>query len=468
MRDIVVALFILGSMPFCFRKPFLGILMFSLLAYMRLQDLAWDFAKSMRWSMYLVVITAAGYLADGNRKLPVLNGRVVLLGLMALHVGIGLFFAAGPGKVDIVGYQEFVKILVITTFTTAVVRTRSHLRIMVWVVALSLGFHGTKTGIMAVVKGGNLFVSHGPGGLIEDNNDFALAVTMIIPWIYYLAQSETNPTLTRILKLIVPLCAATVISTRSRGGTLALAFMGALIIWRSRNRLIGVILGLIAVAIVVAAAPEEYKNRLSTIQTYQEDGSAMGRIRAWKVALRMIDDRPIFGVGFRRFAQNHLDYEPNPTLGEQSGETALVAHNSYLQIWAEGGTPAFLIYLALMAATMWDVWRVRWRAKKLYVDSWILSYCSMFENSLATFMLGSIFLNRAAFDLVYTLFAVVIVFGVVARRQMDEDEASAKHPSGGGSGTGPDGSDDWLAPPTPAVARPSFRRVSLEGRRNRG
>lgn len=468
MRDLVVALFILGSMPFCFRKPFLGILMFSLLAYMRLQDLAWGFAKEMRWSYYIVLVTAAGYMANANRKLPVMNARVVLLVLMALHVGVGLFFAAGPGDVDLAGYQEFVKILVIAIFTTAVVRTKNHLRILVWVIALSLGFHGTKIGIMAVVKGGNLFVSHGPGGLIEDNNDFALAVAMIIPWIYYLAQSETNPTLIRILKVIVPLCAATVISTRSRGGTLSLAFMGAFIIWRSRNRLIGVILGIFAVVIVVAAAPDEYKERLGTIQTYEEDGSAMGRIRAWKVALRMIDDRPVFGVGFRRFARNHLDYEPNPTIGEQNGDTALVAHNSYLQIWAESGTPAFLIYLSLMIATLWDIWRVRWRAKKLYVDSWILSYCSMFEVSLATFMLGSIFLNRAAFDLVYTLFAVVIVFGVVARRQMDEDEGRAKSLPAGGAGNDPDGPADWLADPVAVKPRPSFRRVSLQGRKNRG
>ncbi len=468
MRDLVVALFILGSMPFCFRKPFLGLLMFSLLAYMRLQDLAWGFAKGIRWSYYIVLVTAVGYMANANRKPPRMNARVVLLILMALHVGVGLFFAAGPGRVDLVGYREFVKIIGVTIFTTAVVRTQSHLRIMVWVIALSLGFHGTKVGIMAVVKGGNLFVSQGPGGMMEDNNDFALALAMIIPWIYYLAQSETNPTLVRILKVIVPLCAATVISTRSRGGTLSLAFMGAFIIWRSRNRLIGVILGVFAVVIVVVATPDEYKARLGTIQTYQEDGSAMGRIRAWKVALRMIDDRPVFGVGFRRFAQNHLEYEPNPTIGEQNGTTALVAHNSYLQIWAEGGTPAFLIYLALIAATLWDIWRIRWRAKKLYLDSWVLSYCSMFEVSLATFMLGSIFLNRAAFDLVYTLFAVVIVFGVVARRQMDEDEASAKTLPPGGAGHDPEGPADWLADPIAVKPRPSFRRVSLQGRGNRG
>ncbi|MCA9002449.1 MAG: putative O-glycosylation ligase, exosortase A system-associated, partial [Planctomycetes bacterium] len=352
MRDLVVALFILGSIPFSFRKPFLGLLVFSLLAYMRFQDLAWGFAKEQRWSLIIAAVSVMGYLADANRKAPIWNGRTLLLILMVLQTGIGLaFFAVGPGKHDWAGYQEFVKIIGITVFTTAVVRTRNQLRILVWVIALGLGFHGAKNGLAATIKMGNLFIAHGPGGMIKDNNDFALAVAMIIPWIYYLAQSELNPTLTKILKLMVPLCAMTVISTRSRGGTLSLAFMGALIIWRSRNRLIGIILGIFAVVVVVAFAPDEYKERLGTIQTYEEDGSAMGRIRAWKVALRMIEAHPMFGVGFNRFSQNHLTFEPHPTLGQLNGDSALVAHNSYLQIWAEGGTPAFLIYLSLILAT---------------------------------------------------------------------------------------------------------------------
>ncbi|HPF15436.1 MAG TPA: putative O-glycosylation ligase, exosortase A system-associated, partial [Planctomycetota bacterium] len=374
MRDLIITIFILGAVPFSFRRPFLGLLVFSLLAYMRLQDLAWGFAAVQRWSLLITVVSLLGYVADRYRAYPVLNMRTLLLIGMVLQVGVGLFFAVGDAPVDYDGYVEYVKIIFIALFTTAVVRTQSQLRILVWVIALSMGFHGAKNGVAAVIKMGNLFIDHGPGGLIRDNNDFALAIAMTVPWIYYLAKSEKNPVLTKVMYAIVPLCGLTVISTRSRGGTLSLALAALIIIWRSRNRVMGLIVGISAVALVTVIAPSEYKERLSTIQSYDKDGSAMGRLRAWGVAMRMIDAHPVFGVGFNRFALNHLDFQPNPTEGERAGGKALVAHNSYFQIWAESGTPAFAMYMALIFATFWDIWRVRWRAKRLYVDSWILSY----------------------------------------------------------------------------------------------
>ena len=461
MRDLIITLFIVGAMPFCFRRPFVGMLMFALLAYMRLQDLAWGFARFQRWSMFVAVLSLAGYIAARYRTYPPKDLRVYLMFGLIIHVGIGQFFIVGDAPLDLKQYVEFVKIVFIAIFTTAVVKTQSHVRIMVWVIAMALSFHGTKNGIAAFIKMGNLYIDHGPGGLIKDNNDFALAVAMIIPFVFYLSKSETNPILVKILKIMVPLCALTVISTRSRGGTLSLALMACVLIWRSRNRFMGFAVGAISVVAVVALAPSEYKERISTIKSYEEDGSAMGRLRAWAVAIRMIQAHPISGVGFNRFAINHVDFQPNPTEAERSGQKkALVAHNSYFQIWAEAGTPAFVMYMMLIWLTFWDVWRVRKRAKKLYHDSWILSYCSMFEASLATFVLGSVFLNRAAFDLVYHVFALVVSFGIVARKQMDKDEKAAQAiRSGKGPIDGSRGGDVGIMAPT---ERPKFRRVVLE------
>ncbi|HPF13961.1 MAG TPA: hypothetical protein PLJ12_06810, partial [Planctomycetota bacterium] len=86
---------------------------------------------------------------------------------------------------------------------------------------------------------------------------------------------------------------------------------------------------------------------------------------------------------------------------------------------------------------------------------------SMFEASLATFALGSVFLNRAAFDLVYHLFAIVIVFGILARKQMTEDEERIRlGRKGQGQSSGDPLLDAGLAV-SQASARPKFRRVAL-------
>ena len=51
MRDILFTLLVLGILPTCYRRPFIGLLTFSWLAYMRGQDLTWNFARNQRWSM---------------------------------------------------------------------------------------------------------------------------------------------------------------------------------------------------------------------------------------------------------------------------------------------------------------------------------------------------------------------------------------------------------------------------------
>jgi len=271
------------------------------------------------------------------------------------------------------------------------------------------------------VKLGNVYIKRGPGGMIEDNNDFALALAMSIPLLLHLGTSEKRPILSKGVMLMIPLTMIAVVLTRSRGGTLAMGFCMTILVWRSQRRLVGMALvGLSAIA-VLALAPAEYKQRIYSIKDYETEGSAAGRLRAWGIALRMVQANPIWGVGFGRFQQNYADYDPNPTAEVLAGEGIIVAHNSYLQIWAECGSIAFGLYLMMIFLSLWDVWTIRKQARRRYHSSWILSYCTMFEAALGTFILGSMFLNRAHFDLIYHYVAIVMVFGHVARQEMENE-----------------------------------------------
>jgi probable O-glycosylation ligase (exosortase A-associated) len=236
-----------------------------------------------------------------------------------------------------------------------------------------------------------------------------------------LGLAETRPLLRRVMLWIIPLMVMTIVATHSRGAFLAMAVSAMLLVWRSRNRVAGfAVLILFAVAGAIAA-PKSYTERLSTIGSYEQDSSAVGRIEAWKVAGRMIAARPLLGVGFAKFQQNYRSFDTR-AMADDDGSTGApgtrVAHNSYLQIWAECGTPAFMIYLALIALSFIDLAKIRRQASQRYHTSWILSYTTMFEASLLAFVVGSFFLNRAQFDLFYHFVAIIIVFGRVAREAM--------------------------------------------------
>ena len=47
--------------------------------------------------------------------------------------------------------------------------------------------------------------------------------------------------------------------------------------------------------------PDQWFDRMNTIQSYQEDASAMGRINAWWFAFNLANDHPITGGGLRGF-----------------------------------------------------------------------------------------------------------------------------------------------------------------------
>lgn len=415
MRDLIVSLFIIGALPVCFRRPLAGMLLFSLLAYMRLQDLTWGFARYERWSLYVALAMFGGWIASNEKsKLPS-DVRIWLLVFLPIQVILSKVFAEGSAPLQLSGVIDYVKIIAIALFTTIIVKTREHVRAMVWVIGISFAFYAFKNGAATILSGGSLYIIRGPGGMLEDNNDFALAMAMAIPIFLGIALSELSPLYRRWFGMAVPLAGLTVMATRSRGGALSLGVGIAVLIWRSKNRIAGMCVGALLLLFGLALAPSEFYDRLSTLKEVEQDGSAMGRIRAWRVARLMIQDNPIFGVGFERFRANYLTYDP-----EGTGEVQMtrVAHNAYLQIWSESGTPAFLAYVGLMILSLFDLWSLRREAQRKVERSWILYYCTAFEASLITFMLGSMFLNRAHFDLIYHYFALILVFGRIARAEL--------------------------------------------------
>lgn len=421
MRDLLVALFVLGALPVSFKRPAAGMLTFSLLAYMRIQDLTWGFARDQRWSLYVAIAMLAGWVVSQDKQKPIWNFRTALLLFMPVWMFLGLAEEIGVKAFQSTNFIEYGKIIFISLFTTMVIQRREHLRALMWVIGGSFAFFSLKNGAAAFLSGGSLYIIRGPGGMLEDNNDYALALAMSIPVLVGLATSETNKNYSKWLKISVPCAYISVFATRSRGGFLSAGLATFILIWRSKNRIAGIMLMGVAGLLGLLALPAGMFQRLETLKNIEEDGSAVGRLNAWKVAGRMIEDQPFFGVGFNRFQANYLNY------GERVYERhdgTRVAHNAYLQIWSEGGTPVFLSYMALLIISVLVVQRIRRDAKRLYDRSWILSYCTAFEGALLTFMLGSTFLNRAHFDLTYHYFALVMVFEKVARKEMEDPLAA--------------------------------------------
>ena len=185
------------------------------------------------------------------------------------------------------------------------------------------------------------------GYFMEDGNDFALSVSVVIPFCVYMILSARSRWMKIIYGLALIVLINAVVVTQSRGG--ALALLATMIYLGVKSRRKYLTLGFISVGIVASMffISQEYKERMRTIVHYEEEGSAIHRIWAWKSAVRMAVDHPLTGVGAGGFASAYGQlYRPFGV-----GRTDLPWHNAhsiYFKLLGELGFPGLMAILFIL------------------------------------------------------------------------------------------------------------------------
>jgi probable O-glycosylation ligase (exosortase A-associated) len=426
LRDVLVLLTVLMSLPLSFRRPFVGMLVFSWLAYMRPQDLCWGFAREMRFSFYAAIAMLLGFLSkeQGLRPFMKLDTRTFLMAALLLMTTVSLAFAEKLDDYVIRYYFEFAKIFLIALFTTGQVDTKERLRLILWTICLSLSLYAVKGGIVGIISGGSPIL-RGPGGMLEDNNDFALGMVMTLPMLWYLGIVEGSPLTRLFCRCAAVLAVITILLTHSRGGFLAAAGTVLAIAYRAGNILKAGMFLTVVITSFFAFVPQSVLDRLSTIKEGGKESSANARLMSWQIAGRMIVSNPLLGVGLRNY-QHHWNRHSKGITGLEGGGNTYVSHNSYLQIWAEAGTPAFACYIILLITTFWACRKVRVLVRGRDDLTWARVYANLFEAIMVGFMIGAFFLNRGHFDLVYHDIALVSCLRWIVIQQLAAKPAVAK------------------------------------------
>ena len=183
------------------------------------------------------------------------------------------------------------------------------------------------------------------GTFLGDGNDFAWSVCMLIPFALFLANTSAKPGAKVAYYGVCVVLLLAVVGTQSRGGSLALVASIGYVAMKSKRRFLAVTGIAALVAIVVAFAPSTYFDRMDTIVNWESEGSAQGRMLAWKSATSMALDHPITGVGAGHFGVKFgFEYKPAGYRGPY-----LNAHSIYFAILAEFGFPGLIILVALLA-----------------------------------------------------------------------------------------------------------------------
>ncbi len=419
MRDIVLFILIFASLPFCFIRPWIGILVFSWISYMNPHRYTWGAAYDFPFAKYVAVVTLAGLLFTKD-KMPLPKTReAIIIILLGIYFTFTNFYAFYPDLAWL-QWEKVIKILVMTLVTIILINDREKLKYLIIVIAFSIGILGIKGGIFSLSSGGRHRVYGPPGTFLADNNDMALALNMILPFLLYLMREETNKRFRSVLLATFVMSIISIIFTYSRGGFITLAVVLIILLLKTRYKIIIYPVALALIMIGLSFVPEQWFNRMDTIKTYEESGSAMGRIYAWRTALNVAKDRPFVGSGFEGLrGDTKFIYSPNP------GDTAGDVHSIYFEMMGEHGFVAFLLFIGLIFYTLSTAQNL----KKLAVNNectWAENYAAMFQISLIAYMVGGSLLGRAYFDLFYHIVAMVVITKVLLNQEIGQQVKKIK------------------------------------------
>lgn len=402
MRDLLVFLVVFGSLPLILRKPYIGILVWSWLGYMNPHRLTWGFAYDFPFAQVVGIATLVGLLFSNEPKRFPVTGLTVTTLFFAFWMTLTTLFAFYP---DLAWpkWDQTMKVLLFSFVSIVVMRDKKRINYLVWVIVVCIGFFSVKGGIFSILTGGNFRVYGPNGSFIYDNNAIGLAMVMILPLMWYLSLSAENNRVRIAMYAAIGLTVLAILTTHSRGALLAITAMFLFLWLKSRKKGLLALAMLIGLPMLWIAMPESWHERMATISTYEQDGSAMGRINAWMFAYNLASDYPILGGGFATFSHERFQiYAPDP-------EDFHDAHSIYFATLAEHGFVGLAIFLVIGILALLTAQKVIREARIRAELQWARDLASMIQVSLVGYAVGGLFLGLAYFDLYYHLVAMVII-----------------------------------------------------------
>lgn len=386
MRDLIVLLFFTYLIISSIKNPWHCVLGLAIFSYMNPHSYAWGFVRTLPLYFILFLISFILYLKENNKQSIFFDWRVKAFIALWLYFILTTLFAMVPGA----AYQKLIsvtKIYLPFLFTLSMINTRHKLYCLIVTIGCSIGILAFKGGIFALGTGFAHRVWGPPGTQYEGNNEFALATIIAIPLLLLFKSETSNKTIKSFLVFAIPICILSAISSWSRGALLALIGSGSYFLFKSKHKILVIPLSIIAMFFLLPHLPEKWFARMNTINTYDEDRSAMNRIETWRDGWNWALDHPFIGSGFEGWIYVTLrDW-----------------HSAYIEILAEHGFIAFTLWISMLFGSFISLIRLPLKTRMHPELTWVTDYSNALKASIIAYMIGCTFLGISYWDLLYHL-----------------------------------------------------------------
>jgi probable O-glycosylation ligase (exosortase A-associated) len=407
---LFLTVLIITLLPSAFITPFIGVLVWSWVSFMSPHRLVWGIGDSLPWAVIVGGVGIAGWLVSERRRIP-MDTTTVLLALLAILFTISTYYSLVP-DVAWVKWEAILKEFVFFFITAALVNNRVRVHALTWIMVISIAYYGIKGGAFTLATGGSYRVWGPDDTEIADNNQLAAALVMVLPLINYLGRQSKSAILRLGAQLAMGFCLLSILASYSRGAFVALAAM-VLWLWRhTRHKAISAVVIGGTLASAVTFMPSDWMSRISSIQNYDEDASAEGRLQIWATAIKIAVARPLVGGGFYApYTQSVVDqYSP--------GVQARAVHSIWFEVLGENGFPAFFVWIALMLVGLANCRFIIRRTKDILELRWANDLAHMSIVAILGYAIGGSFLSLPYWDFYYTLLVLIACVRRIAAQEL--------------------------------------------------
>jgi len=421
MRDYIILAIVFISAPLSLISPYYGILMWSWLAYFNPHRYAWGIAHDFPVAVVIAIPTIIG-ACFVKKNLNILSRETALLGALwawfvftTLYIGTQPQFAGHLADAHL-QLESVSKILLMTFITILLINSRDKLRALVLVIVISFGLRAFISAIFFIVTGGQYRIYGPDNTFLGDNNDFALALNMVIPLCFFMARSEPTRWVRVALRVLLVCMVISVIGTFSRGGLIGLSAIALLMLLKSRHKVVGLFVLAAALLFVAIFTSSAWQDRMKSFSEGSLDESAESRLVIWKAGWLLAGDYPITGGGFNVYTDaavipQYIEQRYRYLYGQHG------PHSIYFQVLGEQGFVGFALFSALLGSSLLTLHKIKRMSRANPTLGWATPYADMFQVSLIAYMTNGATLGRSYFDLFYQVIACLVILKLVCTKE---------------------------------------------------
>lgn len=371
-----------------FFKPFYGLVIYIILIYVMPQVFIQPLQRLRIMLTMAALIMLIYFIHKIVRRekisfIPTRQSLLILLLLMIVPISNIVNFQLNSAW-D--GFNEFLTVFILFFLITNLITNSSEFRKVCWTLVacttllalngLLMQFRGYDIVGNVPLQGRIRWMSH-----FGDPNDFALAITSILPFtLVHLFSGHANKAVKALLIVITIVFTAAIVFTESRGGYIAFILILGTFSIKKWGWIKGGMVGIIFLAIALVIAP----SRMNDLDPYGQ--SAGTRVQMWIGGLMLLRSHPILGIGYGMFTN---------TLGRAS-------HSAFIECMAEMGVIGYFLWMSLLYSSIVDIRVIQKSDFSTYNE-----YSPILQLSLIGFLGGAVFLSQAYSPMLYIILGLI-------------------------------------------------------------